>query len=91
MNEIKHTVGIIGAGTMGAGIAQVASCAGWTVELMDVDEAVVSKAIESIKNRLDRLVEKGLIDGKRQVRHLCLLILEQVLSDRFKPSHGLTV
>ena len=58
MNEIKHTVGIIGAGTMGAGIAQVASSAGWTVELMDVDETVVSKAIESIKNRLDRLVEK---------------------------------
>lgn len=52
------SVGILGAGTMGAGIAQVASCAGWTVELMDVDEAVVNEAIESIKKRLDRLVEQ---------------------------------
>ena len=59
MNKTKHTVGIIGAGTMGAGIAQVASCAGWTVELMDVDADVVGKAIEGIKKRIDRLVEKG--------------------------------
>lgn len=58
MNETEHTVGIIGAGTMGAGIAQVASCAGWTVELMDVDADVVGKAIEGIKKRIDRLVEK---------------------------------
>ncbi len=58
MSEIKHTVGIIGAGTMGAGIAQVATSAGWTVELMDVDADVVGKAIGGIKKRIDRLVEK---------------------------------
>lgn len=51
-------VGIIGAGTMGAGIAQVAASAGWTVELMDVDEPVVGRAIEGITKRLDRLVKK---------------------------------
>ena len=39
------TVGIIGAGTMGAGIAQVAATSGWTVELMDVDEETVRQAI----------------------------------------------
>jgi len=44
---------------MGAGIAQVAATAGWTVELMDVDEPTVRAAIEGIRRRLDRLVEKG--------------------------------
>ena len=53
------TVGIIGAGTMGAGIAQVAATSGWVVELMDVDEPTVRAAIDGIGRRLDRLVEKG--------------------------------
>ena len=52
------SVGIIGAGTMGAGIAQIAAMACWTVELMDVDEATVHSAIEGICKRFDRLVEK---------------------------------
>jgi 3-hydroxybutyryl-CoA dehydrogenase len=53
------TVSIIGAGTMGAGIAQVAATAGWTVTLFDVDGDVVTQAIAGIGKRLDRLVEKG--------------------------------
>ena len=44
---------------MGAGIAQVAASSGWTVELMDVDEPTVRAAIDGIRKRLDRLVEKG--------------------------------
>ncbi|MEM7227419.1 MAG: 3-hydroxyacyl-CoA dehydrogenase NAD-binding domain-containing protein [Planctomycetota bacterium] len=52
------TVGIIGAGTMGAGIAQIAVMHGWTVELMDVSEEVAHTAIAGIGKRLDRLVEK---------------------------------
>ncbi len=58
MADRSSTLGIIGAGTMGAGIAQVAATAGWTVELMDVDEATVRTAIAGINKRLDRLVEK---------------------------------
>jgi len=57
---IDHrSVGILGAGTMGAGIAQVAACAGWIVHLMDVDEPTVRAAIGRIVGQLDRLVEKG--------------------------------
>lgn len=52
-------VGIIGAGTMGAGIAQVAVMHGWTVELQDIDPATTLCSIESVRKRLDRLVEKG--------------------------------
>ncbi len=55
----RGTVGIIGAGTMGAGIAQVAATSGWTVELMDVDEATVQRALSAVAQRLERLVEKG--------------------------------
>ncbi len=54
-----RTVGVIGAGTMGAGIAQVAATHGWTVMLMDVDESIAVAAVEGIRKRLDRLVEKG--------------------------------
>ena len=37
-------VGIIGAGTMGSGIAQVASTAGYTVKIFDASEAALNKA-----------------------------------------------
>jgi 3-hydroxybutyryl-CoA dehydrogenase len=57
------TVGIIGAGTMGAGIAQVAITSGWDVALLDVEAAIVSEACASIGKRLDRLVEKGRLDA----------------------------
>lgn len=54
-----HPIGIIGTGTMGAGIAQVAALHGFTVQLMDVDEERVRSAIESIRQKLTRMVEKG--------------------------------
>lgn len=52
-------VGILGAGTMGSGIAQVAALAGWDVELMDVNEESVRKSHESSRRTFDKLVEKG--------------------------------
>lgn len=51
-------VAVLGAGTMGAGIAQTAAQGGWEVALRDVDEASVEAAIAGIRKRLDRLVEK---------------------------------
>lgn len=53
------SVGIIGTGTMGAGIAQVAALAGWTAELLDVSEQVAAGAAAGVRRQLDRLVEKG--------------------------------
>lgn len=53
------TVGIMGAGTMGAGIAQIAAQAGWNVRLLDVSEEVVRKALSGIGKNYERLVEKG--------------------------------
>ena len=53
------TVGILGAGAMGAGIAQVASTAQWRVRLLDVDLATCEAAKQSIAKRLARNVEKN--------------------------------
>lgn len=66
MAPSTHPVGIIGTGAMGAGIAQVAATAGFSVQLMDVDEATVRKAIASIRKHLDRLVEKGRLTDQQR-------------------------
>src|SRR5688500_17492419 len=58
MTEIK-TVGVVGAGQMGAGIAQVAAQAGLRVLLADVDPNAVERGVQKINKGLDRLVEKG--------------------------------
>lgn len=51
--------GILGAGTMGAGIAQVAAQAGHQVVLVDLNQEVLTKAKINLVKVLDRLVEKG--------------------------------
>lgn len=55
--EVK-SIGVIGAGTMGAGIAQVALMAGYNVVLLDIKEEFVDKGANSIAKNLQRLVEK---------------------------------
>lgn len=59
--EIKN-VSVIGAGTMGNGIAHVFAQNGFPVNLIDVSEKQLSKALETITNNLDRQVKKGSID-----------------------------
>jgi 3-hydroxybutyryl-CoA dehydrogenase len=58
MKEIK-TVGIIGAGTMGSGIAQVCAVAGFRTILFDISREMLDKARSGIEKSLDALVEKG--------------------------------
>ncbi|MCK6506248.1 3-hydroxyacyl-CoA dehydrogenase family protein [Myxococcota bacterium] len=52
-------VAVIGAGTMGHGIAQVAAMSGQQVRLYDVDGQVVDRAIGRVRQNLDKGVEKG--------------------------------
>jgi 3-hydroxybutyryl-CoA dehydrogenase len=54
-----NRVGVIGAGTMGHGIAQVCALAGVGVALIDVSEAAVQRGLATIGANLDRLVAKG--------------------------------
>ncbi len=53
------TIAVVGGGTMGAGIAQLASKHGCAVHLIDIDRGVLDRAIAGITKRLDRSVEKG--------------------------------
>src|SRR5450830_225131 len=67
MSEINHpkaltrsrTVAVIGSGAMGAGIAQVAAAAGYTVQLFDTRPEAVAKAITDISAMFDKLASKG--------------------------------
>jgi 3-hydroxybutyryl-CoA dehydrogenase len=58
MAEMK-TLGVIGAGPMGAGIAQIGLTSGLAVILFDLSEAALAKAGEDVLGRVARLVEKG--------------------------------
>ena len=49
------TVGVIGAGTMGSGIAQVCALAGLPVAMIDVDAAAIARGRNAISANLDRL------------------------------------
>jgi len=61
-----QSIAVIGAGTMGAGIAQLAATQGCTVYLIDVDRDVVHAALVDINKRLDRKVQKGKITAQEQ-------------------------
>lgn len=66
--EIKK-IGVLGAGTMGAGIAQVAAEAGFSVILVDIETAIIEKALKGIKKAWKKAVEKGKLDeGEMQKR-----------------------
>lgn len=56
---IITTIGIIGAGQMGRGIAQVAAQAGYNVIMQDIKAAALDMAVEHIKTGLEKMVAKG--------------------------------
>jgi len=62
MSDISH-VGVVGAGTMGHGIAQVAAQAGYKVTLVDVSAPALEKGIGAIEKSLDKLVSKERISA----------------------------
>jgi len=57
-----ETLGVIGAGTMGNGIAQTAAVSGLKVVLIDVTEAALAKGMAALGSSLERLVAKGKLD-----------------------------
>jgi 3-hydroxybutyryl-CoA dehydrogenase len=56
-NSIQ-TVGIVGAGTMGNGIAQACATRGIRVVMVDISEAAVNKGLSTVSSSLDRLIKK---------------------------------
>ncbi len=63
--EIK-TIGVVGAGQMGNGIAQVAAYSGLSVVMSDIADSFVQKGLASISKNLDRMVEKGKIPSQKK-------------------------
>ena len=57
-------IGVLGAGQMGAGIAQVASCSGYPVTMVDIDEDALDRGMDSIRSSLQRIVSKGRMEQK---------------------------
>ena len=53
------SIGVVGSGQMGNGIAQVAACSGFSVIMVDVEQAFLDKGMSSIRHSLERLVGKG--------------------------------
>ena len=64
MRELSdiETVGVVGAGTMGHGIAQVAATAGYDVVMRDVEREYVDRGLDAIEGSLDRLAATGRLD-----------------------------
>jgi 3-hydroxybutyryl-CoA dehydrogenase len=56
-----QSIGIVGSGTMGGGIAQVAAAAGLDVTLHDVSQEYLDRALKTIDRSLGKLIEKGKI------------------------------
>ncbi len=63
--EIKK-IGVIGAGQMGNGIAQVGAQSGFQVLMSDISDSLIQKGMATISKNLDRMVEKGKITSQRK-------------------------
>src|SRR5262245_50705375 len=61
---------VVGAGTMGNGIAQVCAQSGLTVTMTDVSDAAAKKGLGAIEKSLDRLVQKGKLSADDRSRTL---------------------
>ncbi|GAA3914162.1 3-hydroxybutyryl-CoA dehydrogenase [Chitinophaga oryziterrae] len=68
-----HTIAVCGAGTMGAGIAQVAATAGYRTVLFDLQQTVLDNAQQQISRQLETAVSKGKLVAEQKA-----LILSQI-------------
>lgn len=79
-------VAVIGAGTMGNGIAHVFAQSGFQVNLIDISEDALQKAIATISKNLDRLIKKEKIDEATKTATLeriqTFVSVDEALSDR---------
>lgn len=79
MSHNIQTIAVIGAGTMGAGIAQVCAQAGFRTLLYDLQPTMLDKARKHISGNLQKAVEKGLLSAEKEQA-----VWEQLhITDRF--------
>jgi 3-hydroxybutyryl-CoA dehydrogenase len=65
-----QNIGVIGAGTMGNGIAQVCALAGFNVTLLDISESALQKAIATVGKNLDRQITKDTLTEEQKLAAL---------------------
>lgn len=76
-----HTIGVVGAGTMGSGIAQLAAQRGFQVKLYDLNDELVNKGQNKISASLAKLVEKDKISEQDREKALNLIQVTTNLND----------
>ena len=76
-----QNIGIVGSGQMGAGIAHVAALADRNVVLLDVNEAVLNKALEAIERNIQRQVSRGKLEEGAAERALKRITITTDYSD----------
>jgi 3-hydroxybutyryl-CoA dehydrogenase len=74
-------VGIIGAGTMGNGIAQACAVAGIPAVMMDINDAAVQKGVATISGSLDRLVKKEKMSAEQKAAAMALVKPTTAMAD----------
>lgn len=80
MLEIK-TIGVCGAGSMGAGIAQVFAQAGYPVFLFEINESALAKAKNGIEKNLSQAVEKGKLTEAQKAKALANISYEKNIAN----------
>jgi 3-hydroxybutyryl-CoA dehydrogenase len=84
IGDIK-TIAVVGAGTMGLGITQISAMAGYQTILFDIDEQMLTKAIQIITKNLEKGIEKGkvTVEQKEAALHRIstVSILDEVVAD----------
>ncbi len=73
---LLQNITVIGAGTMGNGIAHVFAQNGFSVTLVDVNAAQLEKAVQTISKNMDRQVAKGILSEEQKQAALANLVME---------------
>jgi len=81
MDSIFHTVGVVGAGAMGRGIAQMAAQAGSQVRLFDVQAGAADSARSALADTWSKLVSKGRLSSEQLQRYLERVHIAPALPD----------
>jgi len=80
LNQVDK-VGIVGAGTMGLGIAQITAMSGYRTILFDLDQNIVDIAIKKIESNLSKGIEKGKVSEEQKKSALSNIVLTTNLKD----------
>ena len=95
MKPIFPTIGVVGTGAMGRGIAQIAAQAGSTVKLYDTQPQAISQAIDNLNSQWHKLCEKGKLTvpgalSRRAEAEVTLKLLFTLWSGNFTKSAALS-